>query len=383
MKKISFVLLLLFRILAASATTPDEWNRWLGVPLLNPSWSYRLFTGGRFDLPGDDRLRSAYLKETKLCGLTAYELKIHLDGDRMTAIDLVFGNKGDLDRRAGKAVAASRAHLHRELTARCGKPSTQTATMARVKIKMEVWRTPEAVFALEADANEYAVLHIFPPGADPSPGTAKDVRSAIGKTDFSTRVRRNDFGDVFIVVPQIDQGGKGYCVPATYERILRYYGIETISMHQLAALFDSDRDRGTSADKAHKKIAPLFRRVGLSATSQGDIAMTAIKKAIDKGHPLLWYLFADPKYEDIRAANTRSRGGDPNEWKRRKIEKSRCASLPKSETGHLSLIVGYNPLTDEIAVSNTWSSERDGAPTWVPFRVAKKYSQGESFLYAP
>ena len=32
----------------------------------------------------------------------------------------------------------------------------------------------------------------------------------------------------------VDQGQKGYCVPATVERVLRYYGINDLNMHQLA-----------------------------------------------------------------------------------------------------------------------------------------------------
>ncbi len=378
MKKFCLLFLLLGAMLPAHASL-EAWNNWLGAPLLNRQWRY----DERFRLPGDVHTRSAYLRDTKLCGLIAYEIKFHLDEGRITAIDIIFSNKGDTADHVRRQIAYAKKKLRDDLNKMIGKPESTRLGPDRFKTKAEVWKTPEIIFALEADAGDYVILHIYPPATILTAENARDVRQKIDAIDLAGRVQRNDFGDVFLVVPQVDQGDKGYCVPATYGRILRYYGIDTISMHQLAALFQSDRDDGTDIFGAHKKIAPLFRSVGINVRKQGDIAFPAIQKAIDRGTPLIWVLYADPKYEDIRLINTRSRGGDPKAWRRNKITKSRADSLPKSECGHVCLIVGYNSLTEEIAVSNSWSSEADGRPTWVPFRVAKKYSAGESYLCTP
>ncbi|MCQ2351871.1 MAG: hypothetical protein MJ033_00135 [Victivallaceae bacterium] len=378
MKKICLLFAFLFWAQTSHAAV-EKWNRWIGYPLLNDAWQY----DARLRLPGDDKLKSAYLRNTFFCGVMAQELKYHLDQDKITSVEIVFSNKGDVADHARRAIAQAKKHLHDDLTRLAGKPEKGKFGLARFKNKAEIWETPDAVFALEADAGDYVILHIYPPGKTPQMQSSGDVRKKIRQLDLPGRIRRNSFGDVFLVIPQIDQGGKGYCVPATYARILRYYEIDSVGMHQLAALFNSDREDGTQLKDSYKKISPIFRSVGINIRNQGDIAFPAIRKAIDNGTPLVWILFADPRYEDIRSRNTQLRGGDPKSWRRNKITKSKRNSLPKEDCGHACLIVGYNLLTDEIAVSNSWQSESDGKPTWVPFRVAKKFSAGESYLCEP
>ncbi|MBR5050606.1 MAG: hypothetical protein IKX75_04645, partial [Desulfovibrio sp.] len=51
-------------------------------------------------------------------------------------------------------------------------------------------------------------------------------------------------------IPMVDQGDKGYCVVATLERLIRYYGGE-VSQHELAQLFNTADGGGTSIYLSH------------------------------------------------------------------------------------------------------------------------------------
>jgi ABC-type bacteriocin/lantibiotic exporter with double-glycine peptidase domain len=53
-------------------------------------------------------------------------------------------------------------------------------------------------------------------------------------------------GDVWLVdVPMVDQGQKGYCVVASAERVMRYYGND-VDANELAQIANSDSAGGTS-----------------------------------------------------------------------------------------------------------------------------------------
>lgn len=69
--------------------------------------------------------------------------------------------------------------------------------------------------------------------------------AAVRISDLPKNVVREG-GDVFIKgIPMVDQGSKGYCVVATTQRLLEYYGIPA-DQHQVAQVAGSDATKGTS-----------------------------------------------------------------------------------------------------------------------------------------
>ena len=82
----------------------------------------------------------------------------------------------------------------------------------------------------------------------------------VAKGDLKKRVERENNGDVLIPsVPMVDQGNKGYCVCASVERVMKYYGVQ-VDQHQMAQIADSTA-AGTSTDAmmdALKKISGRF-----------------------------------------------------------------------------------------------------------------------------
>ena len=103
----------------------------------------------------------------------------------------------------------------------------------------------------DAEPNGYIIFSVFPAGKAP-----ESLNLETGKptpAQLAARVEKNDGGDVFISVPMVDQGEKGFCVPATVSRVLRYYG-STVDQNTLAQIMGSDGKNGTNINDAMKAL---------------------------------------------------------------------------------------------------------------------------------
>ena len=59
----------------------------------------------------------------------------------------------------------------------------------------------------------------------------------------------------------VDQGQKGYCVPATLARVFAFYGMDGVDQHALAALCDSSADGGTSSNSMEAAMAAICKKM--------------------------------------------------------------------------------------------------------------------------
>jgi hypothetical protein len=174
--------------------------------------------------------------------------------------------------------------------------------------------------------------------------------------------------NVFIdKIPMIDQGPKGYCVPATLARIGQHYGVD-ISMHEIAMIADSSSGGGTSPQQAMyelkknyarvklkikeisvkyehpvhylsgntwKSISPDEAKRNLESTPDDDRNyqkfVSEVKKQIDKGYIIAWSMVVGLLQENGEPA--RQSGG-----------------------GHMRMIIGYNDKLKQFIFSDSWGS---------------------------
>lgn len=177
--------------------------------------------------------------------------------------------------------------------------------------------------------------------------------AAVRISDLPKNVVREG-GDVFIKgIPMVDQGSKGYCVVATTQRLLEYYGIPA-DQHQVAQVAGSDATKGTSPltmSEALGKIDYRFKtRFKIHAMGhEGQLVevderkMTVgrdfpqsqfekvIQKSIDDGIPLLWGLTLGEYPEEPPIAL--QQGG-----------------------GHMRMIIGYNMAARQIIFTDSWGA---------------------------
>ena len=381
--KIFRKLLLLAAALLCPALTaaPDaaRLNRLFGIEIFDAAGKWDTagflsrtklrFTGGSG--------RFAARLNRQIAGAQATEMILFTDreGKNAERISITFSNKGDTAERSSSRIRNDGRTLLDRLTRELGRSRRDREMIGSVSTRAEIWDLPSAKVCLEMEKKEFVMLHIIPVTANvPAEKTARPAK------DLSGNVRRNDFGDVFIPnVPMVDQGAKGYCVPATMERIFLYYGIRC-DMHHLAESGKSDRKSGTNVNVMLRDIAGFRRKAGLKFQQFGELSVREISRHIDRGNPVMWLMFSTGELNEVYrfSAANRGKSASPDEWRRRL---KRVSVHGGSDGAHACLIIGYNRITDEIAVSNSWGPH--WAVRWIPVKVARKLSQGALMVFFP
>lgn len=177
----------------------------------------------------------------------------------------------------------------------------------------------------------------------------------------------------------VNQGPKGYCVPATWERVLRYMGIPA-DMYVLAMAGQTAAGGGTNTSAMMAGASDLVRAAGRRMSKTGGRLTTRmVSRYIDQGMPLLWSMYV------IRDVN---RGITERSAQRRKIEdwnayketletarrEARRIRIDR-DGGHMCMIIGYNAETDEIAISDSWGPQF--AERWITIEEANAISQND------
>ncbi len=89
--------------------------------------------------------------------------------------------------------------------------------------------------------------------------------------DGPSHVKKDASGDVRIAtVPMVDQGEKGYCVVATAERVMRYYGVP-VDENELAELANSSASKGTSNEAMFDSLKKLSQRLQVKVRTIEDM----------------------------------------------------------------------------------------------------------------
>ena len=377
MKKLLLLLIIGLAAVTDGAATEQSLNTLIGLPLFSGknTWDYTQFARRiRLPLSGSGEKYSCFYSKN-IVGAPAREIHVSTDADsgKITLITIYFANRGD-DRNAKAEIKDAQKTISGKINAMLGKSRRSSPDFSPIRTKMDVWQCRYARFCLEVDKSEFVMLHIQPLA---SPGPAR----SIAKRDFSENLKKNDFGDVYIPnVPMVDQGSKGYCVPATFSRVLLYYGVN-VDMHHLAQRADSDPKNGTSIGKINQGIKSIRRKYGLDTARFSDLSIKNIAQHIDKGHPIIWCMYSTRELAELYDFSKKNRpeSPDPQSWERT----LKRISIPRRTYGeHVCLIIGYNHETDEIAVSNSWG-RRHIPPRWIPVKAARKVSQNLMLVIRP
>ena len=208
-----------------------------------------------------------------------------------------------------------------------------------------------------------------------------------GKFNPVQHVERKSDGDVWLKdVPMVDQGQKGYCVVASTERVMRYYGAD-VDANELAQIANSSASGGTSLTgmtESLKKVAARLRvRVRehekLDVKSILDLMKDynrAAKKAkereiSDQGQMLdVAEIYGAMKGPVLKEARTKNKAdanrflrdvqshvdtGIPLLWSVQ-LGLVQEPEIPQANGGHMRLIIGYNAKTQEIIYSDSWGA---------------------------
>ncbi len=341
-------------------------------------------------------------KDYKLFGAVPYSVALYSNADgNVTSVSIVFANKGDFGSTAGfgedhfngtggpSASSLEEAMRHDEkliesaLTRALGEGTSQRFGDTAVRRTVRRWDWNGHAFLLSFVEGEYVSMEIVPPAVADSGGRSAREADAAVKQRLESSVVREDNGDVWISgIPMVDQGPKGYCVPATFERAMRKMGIEA-DMYLLAMVGQSSAGGGTSVelllDNLKSQVYAKGRRV--KDVDMKKLRIRDVKRYIDSGSPLLWRMCSMPDYNKAADENTKRRGKPGHEdW----LAEIRTKFEGRDEAAgnyHLCMIIGYNEQTNELAVSDSWGKRYE--LRWVPVEVAAWANNGRCVIIQP
>ena len=316
---------------------------------------------------------------------------------------LIYFNRGDSGALREDEFQGLLAGITADLVALTGRQPVDRGRDPGSAVKAEgrIWEAGRTRYLLEWSATKSSYVKSIPfraqfirltigPGGTASAAIgaapAATSRDLVKQFDGRDHIERLAGGDVKLKdLPMVDQGEKGYCVVASVERVLRYYGA-TVDQYELAQIANSDAIGGTSLDAMLASLKRLTARLGVKvrslyawnsrdfvriledynrATKRGKLApeIELNGQMIDAD-----VCFAKMKpeiFKEVRMKNTADFGrfkrdiqrtideGTPLLWSVRLGIVSE-KEIPQAFGGHMRIIIGYNTATNEILYTDSW-----------------------------
>lgn len=401
--------LLLPRLLfgADEAGKPD-----FGLPLLPPagwgntsakSWAESL----RLPVESETRYQSSYRayggSRTELLGARPQSIALLATDDHPDQLTVIFANKGDsvgealpthaknadaanLEKSVDKMVSQDADRIRDQLTGWFGKPRRQGfGDYGKTRESAERWDVSDTALLLIEQKGEYTALRILPSTTADAGGRSSRISDATLRERMKGNVLRRDNGDLIIEnIPMIDQGPKGFCVPATYARVLLYSGVPA-DLYLLALLGKTGVGGGTYVSSMENSVRALAASYGRTVTSVSPaLDLPKLEACFERGIPLTWALFVDDDINRDLTLRLKERAStDPGAWSKILEPKRKAArNIRKNPmNGHVCLLIGCNRKTGELATSDSWGPEF--AERWITLEEARALSQGDLGAIVP
>jgi hypothetical protein len=344
-------------------------------------------------------------EDARLFGRRPYSIALSAQNGKPVALSIIFANKGDSvgqfartapgerPPRPAKVLRDYRRSINEDdesldamfesLIGPAEPEKTGTGGRLQEKSRRRDWNGHS--FLLVSVRDEYVALRIvssedLDEKKRPERMPTKDLRARL-----ATQVERRQQGDVVIRdIPMVDQGPKGFCVPATMERMLRHLGIPS-DMYLLAMAANTNPGGGTSVAEVIAAVGQTARRYGRRViTLSGRPDISIIGEWIDAGVPVLWAIKTSNEVDALINQRTRERASveDWAQWKESlKPARREARKLGRgADERHVCLITGYNKETGEIALSDSWGPGYE--ERWLTEEEAAAISQGAMAVMA-
>lgn len=345
--------------------------------------------------------RSYPNKDYRFLGARPYSAALYGEGGKVSGVSIVFANKGDSFGAAGSGeehfikgkpvpggmdgVRVLMEHdaetIGSKLTQLLGEPEKQKFGEGEARVNVERWDWAGHSFLLSHVEDEYVSLAIETVAFAEDRGRTKRVPDSVIRERARGFIERRENGDVVITnIPMVDQGPKGYCVPATAERCMRFLGISA-DMYLLAMAGETQAGGGTSVDLLLSNIGSDIKRKGRSFEIEtGELKLRDVKRSIDDGIPIIWACYSTKEFNETASARTQARTSES--WESYlatvKAAADSPALVPDRSRGHVVIIMGYNEETNEIAFSDSWGERY--LERWITVPEAEQVSQQRFYV---
>jgi len=364
--------------------------RWPKESITDQSGSFRYYT------PKDYQFLGAHPYSATLYGGS---------GGTVEHLSLVFANKGDFGSAVGmgedhfkkihpdisppttleEAIETDAKLITKALTQALGPTKKQYYGEKEDRRKALRWNMGLHAFLLSEVKNEYVSLLVVAKENADLAGKVHFVKDSELKKLLVKNVVTLKNGDTLIKnIPMVNQGPKGYCAPATFERAMRYMLVPA-DMYLLATAATKPGGgtyTGLLADSCKRIVRSKARRIK-DLKLEKDLKIRKIKPFIDKGVPILWQMRSLETYNKIANTRTRQRANiqDFDQWAQEiaaEAEELAPSLKNNNDNHHICMIIGYNEKTNELAVSDSWGPRYE--LRWVHLEIAQAVTSTGGFV---
>ena len=361
--------------------------RWPGESSTETSKSFRLYAPANY----------------KFASARPYSAALYGGPASTTGASLVFANKGDCFASAGAGeehfkegevtkdpkvleswIERDEELITERMESLLGKARRQNYGQGSAKRKVSRWDWSGHSFLLSVAEGDFVSLAVETIERANARGKARKVADMHIRRVHRANVERRDNGDVVIGnIPMVDQGPKGYCVPATFERCMRYMEVPA-DMYLLAMAGSTGLGGGTHTPTLVESVQKEVWSAGRTFKPlKGHPSFKELMRLIDSGIPILWGHHSTEQFNRIANERTRERVGvSPDSWKETIKEASKqVKGLAKphiSEARHICIIHGFNKETEEIAFTDSWGDRYK--ERWVGAEEALHFSQNNCWV---
>lgn len=372
-------------------------NQELGLPLWtgNSLWMEEArAVASRLDIPGGANEGTGHFKRdfgpsTRVFGVRAYTIEVYAERGKVDRVNIGLINRADLfnelmrgARAAGQELSEAQAMVETEKRMQREAPSDfamLTGNIARrlgmPNVKDEprekVWDW--AGHRLVAEHSATAVTLKISSTEKARATAALDPARAAAKAAAKARdsVRRRPNGDVVISgIPPISQGPRGFCVPASWEKLIRFNGLD-LDVYQLAERGGTNV-QGTMLAPFAAQMAALLDPKGFQVQfpAKGPPKLEQIRAQIDAGRPLLWGM--DSRQFPVWVARSVRRTT--------RLPTDALPPPPPEPAPHALLIIGYNAGFREVALSDSTELGARFPEIWVTLEDVERADLGQELV---
>ncbi len=253
-----------------------------------------------------------------------------------------------------------------------------------VELQGQMWRKGDTAYLLEGSVEKKSKRVEFIRLRVASAKSTHGKKRIKSRSSLSGNVVEKN-GDVLIEnVPMVDQGQKGYCVVASVERVVRYFGLDA-DQHELAQVANTTRG-GTSGEAMEEAFSKLtgklhirtlkfvdydYKQVERDYKAYNREAKKQGKKSFDIdldryiiNAQVFWMKLDKEVYKEVKGKESRYKvftnkmesfidQGIPICWTLN-LGMFPEKGLPQSFGGHMRLIIGYNEEKEEIIYTDSW-----------------------------
>ncbi len=372
-------------------------NRELGLPLWQGTslWAEDAATvAKRLNIPGGVNEKAGHFKKDlgpkdQIFGVRAYSIELYADRGKVDRINVGLINRADLfneimreARSSGKELSEAQALVELEKRMQRDAPAdftSLTANIARrlglptVKDEPEVKVWDWSGHLLTAERTSTAVtLKITPTEKSRAAGVSDPARAGLNAAVHGRdSVKRRPNGDVVISgIPPISQGARGFCVPASWEKLIRFNGLD-LDVYQLADRGGTDV-QGTLLAPFAAKMATMLEPKGFQVQfpAKGPPTLDMLRSQIDAGRPVLWGM--DSRQFPAWVARSVKRTT--------RLPAPTPGTLPPDPAPHALLIIGYNAGFQEIALSDSTELGARFPEIWITLADAQAADMGQELV---